>query len=353
VVFSGPPAGLLRHFQVSGYAELYEKLEKDVFAAVPPATRPERTAVPSPVLEGIQLVKVQAPAENTPGPHIDFTTQVGAQALRGLHLILRDRPLLALLVGQPLLIGLLINLSQIKPDGLKPLFLFAVVTSVWLGLNNTAREVVRDRRVYQRERLLGVTPEGYLVAKTVLFGAVGLAQLCLLVVVLRCLSFLPPETEKDLAAWSPLFLVLVLWVAYLSAMFLGLLISTVVNSQEAAVAALPMIVLPQLLLTGVVTGLTADSSRNGSFDSLVLMMRKSGEEPSRGAKGWVLEVASLPTYTRPAMALLREPSVHDPVASRGVVALVDWLHALLLLAGTATLLVAVFRLRERRWLEQA
>ena len=45
---------------------------------------------------------------------------------------------------------------------------------------NEARELVRERRHYVRERLLGVSPLGYLAAKVLLFAALGLAPLVLL-----------------------------------------------------------------------------------------------------------------------------------------------------------------------------
>src|SRR5262249_9124265 len=162
---------------------------------------------------------------------IQFRAQVMAQVMRGLCITWRDKPLLALLAGQPLVVGVLINLSQLRPDGLAPMFLFAVVTAIWLGLNNTAREVVRDRKIYVRERLLGVTPEGYLVAKVILFGAIGFVQLILLVLILRFLNFLTAGDALDLAAWSPVYVLLILWVTYWAGMLLGLLVSTLASTQ--------------------------------------------------------------------------------------------------------------------------
>jgi hypothetical protein len=141
----------------------------------------------------------------------------------------------------------------------------------------------------------------------------------------------------------------VVWGAYLSSLLLGSLVSTIAETQEAAVAALPLIILPQLLLTGVVTGL--DSARDGSFRSLVLLVGKAAES-SRGLTGWIVELLSLLTYSRPALALLQEVRGDQTAVSPTVVRLVDVLHLLVLLLATATGLVATFRWRERRWLER-
>jgi hypothetical protein len=78
-----------------------------------------------------------------------------------------------MLLAQPILIAFLINLSQQNFDTEETVYTFAAVSAVWLGLNNTAREVVRERRNYVRERLLGVSPGGYLTAKILLFGVLG------------------------------------------------------------------------------------------------------------------------------------------------------------------------------------
>src|SRR5204863_7645942 len=107
-----------------------------------------------------------------PGQRALASGQLRVQFLRGLRLLARDRILLALLVCQPLLIGLLINLSQLRPDGPEPIHLFAVVAAIWQGLNNAAREVVRDRAVYARERAVAVRWECYLGAKVLLFALV-------------------------------------------------------------------------------------------------------------------------------------------------------------------------------------
>jgi ABC-type multidrug transport system ATPase subunit len=142
VVYSGPPEHLLRRFGVPGYPELYERLE-----GLAPGMNPETKSAPADqeatgvarILDGIQLVKTRAkPGPTTAAgtsPRIGVVSQVVVQFLRGLRLILRDPWLLLLLVSQPVLIGLLINLSQIRPNGLEPIFLFAVVTAIWLGLN--------------------------------------------------------------------------------------------------------------------------------------------------------------------------------------------------------------------------
>jgi ABC-type multidrug transport system ATPase subunit/ABC-type multidrug transport system permease subunit len=345
VVYGGPPGRVLKHFGVPNFPALYEALEDRqqrpaASLPQPPAPAPSQDLGPRPPL-GTPVT----PRHEEPAPRIPLARQVLVHVQRGALRVGRDRALLALLVGQPLFIGLLINLSQLSPDGQATVFLLCVVTAVWLGLNNTAREVVRDRLVYVRERMAGVTPEGYLLAKVLLYGAIGVAQVVLLLLVVRHVNGMPAGDAADLRAWSLPYLATVLWATYLSALLLGLLISTLANSEEAAVAALPLVVLPQLLLSGVVTGLGSD--RDGSFRSLVLLVGRAGAV-SRGFTAWLLELLSLLTYSRPATVLLQEGRGSPGVLAR----VVDILHLLVLLLVTGSALVLTFRRRERRWIER-
>jgi hypothetical protein len=194
-----------------------------------------------------------------------------------------------------------------------------------------------------------VTPDGYLLAKVLLFGLVGLVQTLLLVVVIRYANFLTTDDAEKLSICPISGMFLVLWTTYVAAMLLGLLVSTLANSQETAVAALPLIVLPQLLLTGVATGM--DSSQDGKFRSLVLLVSEASKA-SRGLMDWVLELASMPTYSRPAVSLLLDVEVKQMTTQQVVMIVADGLHLLFLLLVTASMLALAFSWRERFWLKE-
>jgi hypothetical protein len=263
---------------------------------------------------------------------------------------------------------------MLQPNGLHAFFLFAVVTGIWLGLFNTAREVVRDRAFYLRERLLGVSPLEYLGAKAALFGLIGLLQVGLLWAVLRYANLLPEYNRGQLADWPAWYVVAVIWGVYLAAMLTGLLVSTLSRSQEAAVAALPLIVLPQLLLTGVAAG-ACPMPNEAAFRPLALLWQSThrptgegkplGEEeeddtparaesppPARTFRGWALEGSSLLTLSRPALDLLQTVWPEETKLSPRRVTAVDVAHLVLVLALAGGVLAGVFIRAERRWLER-
>jgi ABC-type multidrug transport system ATPase subunit len=342
VAYDGPPKDLLEHFGVKTYPELYEP-ERLATRGVPPAPGKGADAGRAPV------------SRRLPPPALRLPRLVAVQVARSAHLLLRDHIWAAMLVLQPVLIGLLINLSQASFTRTSTVFTFAAVSAVWLGLNNTARELVRERRHYVRERLLGVSPAGYLLAKVLLYAAIGLGQLVLLALVLRYANRLDPPRRADLTSWPLAHVVGALWAAYLGAALLGLTVSALVTRQEWAVAALPLIVLPQLLLTGE----AADIHKEGRFQSVAYLVNRSGQDP-RTADEWAVEAASLLTFTRPCVALLKDPlRPEDPEPGAGPApqppspavaraADVGCLAAWVVVCGAA--LGLIFRLRERAWL---
>jgi ABC-type multidrug transport system ATPase subunit len=340
VAYDGPPGQLLERFGARRYPELYVNLEAAQPAESPPGPGP--THLPS----------VAAATAVAPPEPIGLHREVAVQVVRGATLIRRDLALVALLVGQPVAIGALIDLSQMSNMEESALVTFAAVTSVWLGLNNTARELVRDRRSYLRERLLGVTPLGHLTAKVALFAAVGLFQVLLLYGVLRLGAASDANLARKFAPlWEP-GLVLALWVTYLGGQLLGLVISALAESQAAAVAFLPLVILPQLLLTGAATSMTQE----GRFHSIVHLVRTEGQPERSGAESLV-EWLSVPLYTRPCVAVLKkkfEPQGVEAsaVLPEGLVRAIDGFHLLVLVAATAAVLLLTFRARERRWMAE-
>ncbi|MGL6096344.1 MAG: ATP-binding cassette domain-containing protein [Fimbriiglobus sp.] len=338
--YAGPPAGLLPKYGARSYPELYEKIDRRPQLGVvpaglvlmnPDATKSSEKPGPTP-----RSLPDQCPVRACVAKKLRLRDQVRVLTGRALAALWRDRGWLALTVIQPLAIGMLINVSQLVPSSATVGITFAVVAAVWLGLNNTAREVVRERALYTRERLLGVTPCGYLCAKVAAFGAVGLLQVAALWWVVTSLSLIPADDTAGMQidGWSWGYGVAVLWGAYLGALALGLLVSSIARSEESAVAALPLIILPQLLLTGVATGLGTVED-HGWFQPVALKWRSVGappppavrfdELPELGENGeishsvsadapaahgmpsyrkWALEGLSAVTFTRPAVDLL-------------------------------------------------
>ncbi len=165
----------------------------------------------------------------------------------------RDRRTLALLLGQAPVIGLLIAIvfhpgslsdANASPIDAIDLVFLLMTGSIWLGVTSACREVVKERGLVEREFDVGVRLDAYVLSKAVVVFGLNLIQvlwLTLVVVGLRPLGV-------DAGAVAELF-VIALLTAWASAA-MGLAVSCAARSVDQAAGAVPLLLMPQLLLAG-------------------------------------------------------------------------------------------------------
>ncbi|MFO0593167.1 MAG: FHA domain-containing protein [Polyangiaceae bacterium] len=127
---------------------------------------------------------------------------------------------------------------------------FLVVAAVWFGTSNAAREIVSERAIYMRERMVNLGLVNYVLSKYILLAAFCIVQCTiLLLIVFFALGFHggPAAFFMQLAS---------LVATSLCAVALGLLLSTAVSSSEAAMALTPIALIPQVVLGGLMVPAT-------------------------------------------------------------------------------------------------
>jgi hypothetical protein len=128
---------------------------------------------------------------------------------------------------------------------------FLVLAAVWFGTSNAAREIVAERAIYLRERMVNLGLLNYVFSKYILLALFCVLQCtCLLGIVFPALG-LPGGGQ----AFGEMLAALV--ATSLSAVALGLLLSTVVASSEAAMALTPIALIPQIVLGGLLVPMTS------------------------------------------------------------------------------------------------
>ncbi len=113
------------------------------------------------------------------------------------------------------------------------------------------RELVKERAIYQRERVVGLSRSAYLVSKVMVLGIVTVSQATVLTVV--------GLAGVDLSAAVPTGVVmpqlpeLIIAVALLafSAMMLGLVVSALVDKEEATMPLLVLLSVVQIVFSGL------------------------------------------------------------------------------------------------------
>jgi len=129
---------------------------------------------------------------------------------------------------------------------------FVVVSCVWFGTSNSAREIVNERGIYLRERMVNLSLFNYVFSKYVLLSFICVLQCSmLLAIVFFTLGFQggPDAFVRELCAMI---------AVAMNATALGLLISTMVASAEAAMALTPIALIPQVVLGGLMVPMTTN-----------------------------------------------------------------------------------------------
>jgi ABC-type multidrug transport system ATPase subunit/pSer/pThr/pTyr-binding forkhead associated (FHA) protein len=145
----------------------------------------------------------------------------------------------------------LLNAMQPATDHTAAMF-FVIVSCVWFGTSNAAREIVTERAIYLRERMVNLRLLNYLLSKYVLLSFFCVIQCAMLLgIVFFTLGF----------SGGPLAFLLELanLVALaMNATALGLCLSAVVASAEAAMALTPIALIPQVVLGGLMVPMTTN-----------------------------------------------------------------------------------------------
>jgi ABC-type multidrug transport system ATPase subunit/ABC-type multidrug transport system permease subunit len=123
-----------------------------------------------------------------------------------------------------------------------PTFLFlSLVTALFLGMTNSAEEIIRDRSILQRERHHGFRVSGYIVGKYLSLGFFALVQ-CIIYLIIA----------DAILGIRSMFFPNLLWMSMTSFVGIaaGLLISSLASSPKTAVNIIPLILIPNIILGG-------------------------------------------------------------------------------------------------------
>jgi hypothetical protein len=133
-------------------------------------------------------------------------------------------------------------------------FRFTVMFGILiLGFLAGLTEIVKERPIVERESSNGVRSSAYIASKIVLLGVVLAMQIVPSVCLLQGVFGLT-VSASPLGALAPFLLVS--WLAAMVCAGMGLTISGLVKTREQALLTLPVLILPQLLLGGMLIRLT-------------------------------------------------------------------------------------------------
>jgi hypothetical protein len=180
---------------------------------------------------------------------------------RYLNIKWNDKANLLLLLAQPIVVALLLSaIFMFMQNG--TLFMMAL-SAIWFGTNNAAREIVGELPIYRRERLFNLRIGPYLMSKLLVLSLIAFLQIVIYVGILQ-LRY--ADTRMPLGDfWQS-----VGFMFYLSVVstFLGLLVSAIFRNTEQVITIVPIILLPQIMLSGAVNRINSQFIEIVSYGTL-------------------------------------------------------------------------------------
>lgn len=116
-----------------------------------------------------------------------------------------------------------------------------VVAAVWFGCNNASRDIVGETAIFMRERMVNLKLPSYVFSKLTVLSVICVFQCACLLTITYFACHLSGPFLTELA---------VLVASSLVGSAIGLLISAISPTTEAAIAFLPLVLLPFILLAG-------------------------------------------------------------------------------------------------------
>jgi len=128
-------------------------------------------------------------------------------------------------------------------DNIPVYFFMSIVVALFVGLIVSAEEIFRDRKILKRERFLHLSRSSYFISKVIILFTLSAFQTAAFILVGNALLQIP---FGEMRYW------LILFSCSCFANVLGLNISSAFDSAVTIYVLIPILIIPQLLLSGVV-----------------------------------------------------------------------------------------------------
>lgn len=180
--------------------------------------------------------------------------QISVLSKRHLHVIFNDKMRLLLLLLQAPLLGFLISLvanedAFIKMEMTRSLFFALSCAAIWVGIMNSIQEICKERVILRREYMTGISLDAYIASKILVMGLICLVQSVLLASVFVACVGCP---EYGIISSGFFEILLTTFLTAFSASAMGIFISSLFKNADRAMTVAPILLIPQLLFSGIV-----------------------------------------------------------------------------------------------------
>ena len=266
MAYFGPPAEGLRYFRKDDWADVFQifadEPERDFAAEY--RTSPEfGKYVATPISVRQQRLDAGRPeGEEAARPkQRSSLNQVFTMARRYRRVMQADRGFLIATLLMPILLGGLVRVSASKfglrdspgtsglNTGAITMLMILVMSAVLSGTALSIREFIKEREIFERERMAGLSATAYLFSKVIVLSMISVLQ-TLLIVIVGLAGIKAPPSGALIPGPALIEIFVALAVLSVTSMLIGLAISTLVTKGDQTMPILVGVTMVQVALSG-------------------------------------------------------------------------------------------------------
>ena len=265
--FYGKPQEALDFFGVDDFVDIYTLLNENMEEWYEKFTN----------IYGKEIVDESKIEKRNKVPHKkkSFFKQLITLIRRYIKLIANDVQQLILLFAQAPIVALLLTIVSTDDlyssyDDTKAILFSLGCASIWLGLMNSVQEICKEKVILQKEHMSDLKLSTYLLSKFIVQAMLAFIQSVLMVYVFQKIEGSSSNSILIDSFWD---IQIICFLSILSSAAMGLCISAIVKDSNIAMSIIPLILVPQLLFSGMLFKLEGV----GKFFSNFILCRWSVE----------------------------------------------------------------------------
>ena len=285
LAYYGPPDEALAYFGVERFDDIYDVLEAeetspeqwatkyracaqyrtfvDERLAQSPTPQAQAASAPARTTTGATALTGATPGRVQSGANVQRTSalrQFFVLLHRNADILVRDRSNLITVILQAIVTATLItilfphgafsvDIARGDPPLTVTILFILTAGGIFIGLSNAVKELIKEVNVYRRERAVNLKIGSYIGSKYAVLGLLGAIQSAIVITIVGFGGLLP---RSDLVSVAPTYirLYLIYFTMVLVGIGIGLLVSGLVSTQDAAVASMVLVYMPQLMFSG-------------------------------------------------------------------------------------------------------
>lgn len=245
VAYDGPPNGALADFTVSRLGQVFDRLKEHPLEYWRARVGNAQGTPPTPSAPGRK--------RSASGGRLNIGRSLRQFLIltrRNIDLVLADKRGFAMAVAQSIVIGVLVGYAFSDfgvgfevVNSQSALMLLLGLCSIWLGCNAASQEIVGERQIFLREHDVNLSAIAFVLSKFLISGLFSALQF---VVVFSLVAVFAAEIPGPTGVQLGYLL-----LGSVAGTGMGILLSSLANTNEQATTIVPLTLVPQLIFAGV------------------------------------------------------------------------------------------------------